>query len=112
MKEEFPLGLTDGLALNHWSIFLVISEDRAGIRMDVRTDPLDSKKGLMFWTNYNYTSPRSMIDHWDWNVEGTDDVKWKAEGGVCSEGVHNLLLENGLHRYRVDKSGQGCRYWM
>ena len=109
-NRKIPIPDLNPLGLNHWTIFLVIEENKAAVRMDMRAGSSNSK-GDLGWKKLHYSIPNSKAKSWDWKVMGTDGVRGKGEG-VCPEGVYELLLKHGFDRYRMHESGQGCRHWM
>lgn len=90
---------------NHWSIFLIFSEDHGGgsARINMRTKVEGATAGtLEFKAEQSYTEARREIQHWSFPVI-RDDITYLQ--------LTNRVLRNGRGYYEMP-GGSGCRYWV
>lgn len=97
------------LALNHWSIYLLIPDAQGGsnsaVRINMRHIP-GTKEWQLVWTNHAYTHPYSALIWWDWKLTGTG-LK------LCPKDVEQFLLKKGFDQFEGEcDSEQGCRWWV
>lgn len=91
---------------NHWSIFLIFSEDHGGgsARINMRTKVEGETAGaLEFKAEQAYTEARREIQHWSFPVIRND---------ITYLQLTNRVLRNGRGYYKMDEGGSGCRYWV
>lgn len=95
-----------GIRKNHWTIFLIISKNDGGgsARVNMRTKEKGKLEGeLEFKSNLPYTEPKNEIQHWEFPV---------LSKGVTFFKIQMHILGKGRHRFKLDKGGSGCRYWV
>jgi hypothetical protein len=85
---------------NHWSLFLLISDDES-VRINMMTPDPTYVNGELQISDHNYVSSNSEIKHWDFSVVQSTTV----------DEFLTLLYQNGRDLYNMSGGGSGCRYW-
>ncbi|KAH8789208.1 hypothetical protein BGZ57DRAFT_878674 [Hyaloscypha finlandica] len=87
---------------NHASIYLLTSDGRTSIRLNmVKAGPTDTM-GTFKTSHCNYRDTTSSI--YDFDI--------KAVEGLTVSHVLSLLEQKRRSQYRLARSGVGCRYWV
>ena len=86
---------------NHWSIYLILKNNAASVRINMRAE-LNDPKGILDWSNLGYILSTSAINHWDYSFNS----------GVTVAKVYNIIMGNHRDQYTMSGGGSGCRWWM
>lgn len=85
---------------NHWSIFLLTSNNQS-VRSNMATPKYGDPTGELQWEQQPYALTNSAISHWDFPIA--------ANTRICD--VASLLYGLNRHSYEMSGGGSGCRWW-
>lgn len=86
---------------NHWSIYLILSDQGSSVRANMTAD-LEDPTGRLEWSSLAYEKTNSAIEFWDYPVVSRVSVRQ----------IYWLIMEKGRDKYKMSGGGSGCRYWM
>ncbi|KAG5944973.1 hypothetical protein E4U59_006542 [Claviceps monticola] len=88
---------------NHWSVFFEIAPSHSVcLNMVLNDDKSDELRGIVFVSTKDYNLDRRILHTLCFPIKGTPTV----------EDIANVVNKNGLHRFRFNTDGQGCRFWV
>ncbi|KAG5964028.1 hypothetical protein E4U57_005650 [Claviceps arundinis] len=88
---------------NHWVIFFETSPSHSVcFNMVSNDDESDELRGIVFASTREYDFDRQALHTLSFPMKGTPTV----------EDIANIVNKNGLHRFRFNTDGQGCRFWV
>ncbi|KAH8802541.1 hypothetical protein F5884DRAFT_887183 [Xylogone sp. PMI_703] len=96
------LGPRTPMSDNHWSIYLILADNKGSVRVNMRAE-FDDPQGILDWEpSLPFTLPYSALNYWDYQLREGISVGW----------IYRLLISNGRDQYRFSGGGYGCRYWV
>ncbi|KAL4912898.1 hypothetical protein BDW62DRAFT_206047 [Aspergillus aurantiobrunneus] len=95
---------------NHWCFYLAVSPTTS-VQLDClptysipsTTLPGGSKANVIISELDYLVSP---------DVEATFTLDLASDRIITVKDIHDLLVENGRHKYEFDRRGVGCRFWI
>ncbi|RDW68973.1 uncharacterized protein DSM5745_08733 [Aspergillus mulundensis] len=100
---------------NHWCFYLAVSKSPAASTRWIKIDclpsyvepstilPGGSKANLII----SELEPSTMPD-----IEPTFTLDLPSGSNITVNDIHDLLVDNGRHKYEFDSQGVGCRFWV
>ncbi|RMZ84962.1 hypothetical protein DV738_g298, partial [Chaetothyriales sp. CBS 135597] len=90
------------LSQNHWSIYLLVVEG-GSVRLNIEADTGPGEDwGVFKISRHLYELTVSNVRYWDFPVASSIAV-----GKILA-----LIWDKKRHRYRMNSTGVGCRYWV
>jgi hypothetical protein len=87
---------------NHASIYLLTADGSSSVRLNmVKAGPVDTM-GTYEISYCNYRDSNSSLHNFD----------IQAAPGLLVQHVISLINQKGRHKYRLARSGVGCRFWV
>jgi hypothetical protein len=87
---------------NHASIYLLTEDGSSSIRLNMTKVGPTATMGTYQITHCNYRNSNSSLYNFD----------IQAAPGLTVQHVLSLIDQNRRHKYRLARSGVGCRYWV
>lgn len=87
---------------NHASIYLLIANSNKSVRLNMIKAGATDVNGTFEYEKYEYQDSNSSVHDFD----------MQAIRGLTVDNVLSLVKGNGRDKYRLARSGVGCRFWV
>ncbi|KAG6077255.1 hypothetical protein E4U31_007311 [Claviceps sp. LM219 group G6] len=104
VKKSTGVQGKDGTPSNHWAVFFETSPSHSVcFNMVLSDDESDELRGTVFVASKS---------KYDFDRQAFHTLSFPIKGTPTIEDMANIVNKNGLHRYRFNTDGQGCRFWV